>query len=430
MATTQAEKAVMSDRMNLFEMATAQFRKAAAVINLDPSVLAVLSEPQNEIVVNFPVTMDDGTIRMFRGYRIQHNNTNGPYKGGIRYHELVDLAEVKALAQWMTWKSALMGIPMGGAKGGVTLNPREHSESELRRITRRFTYALGNNIGPEYDIPAPDVGTGPREMVWMMDTYMTMYNASDRNATRGVVTGKTILQGGSLGRDKATGQGLVFCFEVWARNDGFKIPGSTFFVQGYGNVGSWAARLMQDAGSRMLAASDHTGAIGHADGIDAHDLAKHVAKTGGVKGYAKAKALDVPEFFGTKADVFIPAALECTINVETEKYIQTRYVIEGANGPTTLEAEKRLRDRGITVIPDILANSGGVTVSYFEWVQNKTSAVWDLARVDDELQKMMIRATETVLHEIKAHNLDPRTAALAVALSRIEKAHHERGIFP
>ena len=420
----------MSDRVNLFEMATSQFRKAAAAIDLDPSVVAVLSEPQNEIVVNFPVSMDDGSIRVFRGYRIQHNNTNGPYKGGIRFHQSVDLAEVKALAQWMTWKSALMGIPMGGAKGGVTLNPREFSESELRRITRRFTYALGNNIGPEYDIPAPDVGTGPREMVWMMDTYMTMYNASDRNATRGVVTGKSILQGGSLGRDKATGQGLVFCFEVWARHDGFKIPGSTFFVQGYGNVGSWAARIMQDGGSRLLAVDDHTGSIGNPDGIDAHDLAKYVAQAGGVAGYPKAKTITNAEFFGTQADIFIPAALECSVNVETEKYIKAKYVVEGANGPTTPEAEKRLRDRGITVIPDILANSGGVTVSYFEWVQNKISEVWELEQVDRELKRMMIRSTESVLEEIKKRKLDPRTAALTVALSRLEAAHKERGIFP
>lgn len=420
----------MSDHLNLFEMATAQFKKACAAMKLDPSVEAVLSEPQNEIVVNFPVNMDDGTIKMFRGYRIQHNNTNGPYKGGIRFHQSVDLAEVKALAQWMTWKSSLMGIPMGGAKGGVTLNPREYSEGELRRITRRFTYALGNNIGPEYDIPAPDVGTGPREMVWMMDTYMTMYNASDRNATRGVVTGKSILSGGSLGRDKATGQGLVFCFEVWAKHEGFKIPGSTFFVQGYGNVGSWAARIMQDGGSRMLAASDHTGAIGNDDGIDAHDLAKHVAKTGGVKGYAKAKPLADADFYGTRADVFIPAALECTINVETEKYIKAKYIVEGANGPTTPDAEKKLMERGITVIPDILANSGGVTVSYFEWVQNKISEVWELERVDAELKKMMTRSTEHVIEEMKKRGVDPRTGAMTLALSRIEAAHRERGIFP
>ncbi|HET6347918.1 MAG TPA: Glu/Leu/Phe/Val dehydrogenase [Candidatus Krumholzibacteria bacterium] len=420
----------MSDQMNLFQMASAQFKKAAAVINLDPSVEAVLSEPQNEIVVNFPVTMDNGTIRMFRGYRIQHNNTNGPYKGGIRFHESVDLAEVKALAQWMTWKSALMGIPMGGAKGGVTLNPREFSEPELRRITRRFTYALGNNIGPEYDIPAPDVGTGPREMVWIMDTYMTMYNASDRNATRGVVTGKSILQGGSLGRDKATGQGLFYCFEVWAKHDGFKIPGSTFFVQGYGNVGSWAARIMQDAGARLLAVDDHTGSISSPDGIDAHDLAAYVKAHGGVKGYPRAREISVPEFFATKADVFIPAALERSIDIENEKYITARYVVEGANGPTTLEAEQRLLARGITVIPDILANSGGVTVSYFEWVQNKISEVWELERVDMELKRMMARTTEHVLEEIKKRKVEPRIGALSLALSRIEAAHKERGIFP
>jgi glutamate dehydrogenase (NAD(P)+) len=390
----------------------------------------VLSEPQNEIVVNFPVPMDDGSIRLFRGFRIQHNNTNGPYKGGIRFHEFVNLAEVKALAEWMTWKSALMGIPMGGAKGGVTLNPREFSEGELQRITRRFTYALGNNIGPEYDIPAPDVGTGPREMVWMMDTYMTMHNASDRNATRRVVTGKSILNGGSLGRDKATGQGLVFCFDVWSQHVGFEIKGSTFFVQGYGNVGSWAARIMQDRGSRLLAVSDHTGTIGNADGIDAHDLAAYVAKNGGVKGYGRAKEISQAEFFGTKADIFIPAALECTVNKDTQGYIKARYVVEGANGPTTPEAEKAMMDRGIVVIPDILANSGGVTVSYFEWVQNKISAVWDLEQVDRELLKMMTRATEHVLEEMKTRNIDPRTAAFTLALSRIEAAHKERGIFP
>ena len=261
--------------MNLFEMASAQFSKAAEMIKLDPMVRTVLSEPQNEIIVNFPVMMDNGAYRLLKGYRIQHNNTMGPYKGGIRYHESVNLAEVKALAAWMTWKSALMQIPFGGAKGGVTLNPRTMSEAELRRVTRRFTYALGNNIGPEYDIPAPDVGTGSREMVWMMDTYMTMFNASDRNATRRVVTGKSVLNGGSLGRDKATGQGVVFCLDVWAKHLGFEIKGSTFFVQGYGNVGSFAARIMQSRGAKLLSACDHTGAIGDAGVIDADDLAAY-----------------------------------------------------------------------------------------------------------------------------------------------------------
>jgi len=416
--------------MNLFEMATAQFNKAAETIKLDPVVRTVLSEPQNEITVNFPVLLDDGTYRLFKGYRIQHNNTNGPYKGGIRYHESVNLAEVKALAAWMTWKSALMGIPFGGAKGGVTLNPRNFSEAELRRITRRFTYALGNNIGPEYDIPAPDVGTGPREMVWMMDTYMTMFNASDRNATRGVVTGKSLVNGGSIGRDKATGQGVVFCLETWAKHLGFSLKGSTFFVQGFGNVGSFAARIMQSRGAKLLSVNDHTGSIGNPEGIDANDLAAHVAKTGGVAGYAKAKQISLADFYGTKADVFIPAALECTVNLETEGYIQAKYIIEGANGPTTIEAEKNLAKRGILVIPDILANSGGVTVSYFEWVQNKNSEVWELERVDDELERHMKKAATSVIETMDKHKCEPRTAAMILAVSQIESVYKERGIFP
>jgi glutamate dehydrogenase (NAD(P)+) len=416
--------------MNLFEMATAQFNKAADAIKLGPTVRTVLSEPQNEIIVNFPVTLDDGTTRLFKGYRIQHNNTMGPYKGGIRFHESVNLAEVKALAAWMTWKSALMEIPFGGAKGGVTVNPRNFSEGELRRITRRFTHALGNNIGPEYDIPAPDVGTGAREMVWMMDTYMTMFNASDRNATRRVVTGKSLLNGGSVGRDKATGQGLVFCLDTWSKHLGFTIKGSTFFVQGYGNVGSHAARIMQEWGAKMLAASDHTGCIANPDGIDADDLADHVVKTGGVHGYKEAKEVSNADFFSTKADVFIPAALECTVNTETEGYIKAKVVIEGANGPTTLQAEKNLSNRGVTVIPDILANSGGVTVSYFEWVQNKNSEHWDLDQVDEELARQMLRSASSTIEQMEERKCAPRTAAMTLALSRLEKVYEERGIFP
>jgi glutamate dehydrogenase (NAD(P)+) len=302
--------------------------------------------------------------------------------------------------------------------------------SELQRITRRFTYALGNNIGPEYDIPAPDVGTGAREMVWMMDTYMQMFNASERNQTRRVVTGKSLINGGSMGRDKATGQGLVFCFEVWSKHVGFDIKGSTFFVQGYGNVGSNAARIMQSRGSRMLAAADHTGCVSNPDGIDADDLAAYVAEKGGVKDYPRAQGTGLKEFFSTGADIFIPAALECTVNSETEGYIKAKFVIEGANGPTTPEAEARLAARGITVIPDILANSGGVTVSYFEWVQNKNSEVWDLEKVDDELNRVMKRATRNVIDEMQARKCDPRTAAMTLSLGRLEKIYVERGIFP
>jgi len=417
-------------KLNLFEMATVQFNRAADLIGLDGWVRTILSEPQNEIIVNFPVQMDDGSFRLFKGYRIQHNNAYGPYKGGIRYHEAVNLEEVKALAAWMTWKSALMGIPFGGAKGGVTISPRNFSESELRRVTRRFTHALGNNIGPEFDIPAPDMGTGAREMVWMMDTYMLTFNASDRLATRRVVTGKTLLNGGSVGREKATGQGVVYCLEAWSEHHGIDLGGLRYMVQGYGNVGSHAARLLQQKGATLVAVSDHSGSIANPDGIDAHALADHVAAHGSIEGYAHAKPIGAEQFFSTDADLFIPAALECTINEETAPLLRVEYIAEGANGPTTLEAEKLLLGKGVHIIPDILANSGGVTVSYFEWVQNKNSEVWDLEKVDGKLRKLMRAATFQVIEEMKARGCDARTAALALALSRLERVYNERGIFP
>ncbi len=420
----------MSDKTNLYEMATRQFERAAERINLDSMVRAILSEPQNEIIVNFPVPMDDGEYRTFKGYRIQHNNVFGPFKGGIRFHEAVNLSEVKALAAWMTWKSALMGLPFGGAKGGVTINPRDFSKDEICRVTRRFTHALGNNIGPEYDIPAPDMGTGAREMVWMMDTYMTLFNASDRLSTRRVVTGKSVLSGGSVGRDKATGQGIVYCLEAWAENFGLDLDAMTFIVQGFGNVGSNVARLMQAKGARLVAVNDHSGSIANAAGIDADDLAAYVAAHHATEGYAKADAIGTEEFFAMESDLFIPAALECTINEDTAPLIKAKVIAEGANGPTTTAAERLLLDRGVHILPDILANSGGVTVSYFEWVQNKNSATWDLEKVDGKLRGLMRQATFNVIDEMKARDCDPRTAALTLALGRLEMVYKERGIFP
>lgn len=420
----------MADKLNLFEMASLQFEAGADLIKLDPMVRTILSEPQNEIIVNFPVQMDDGHYRLFKGYRIQHNNVNGPYKGGIRYHKSVNLSEVKALAAWMTWKSALMGIPFGGGKGGVTITPHEHSEAELCRVTRRFTHALGNNIGPEFDIPAPDMGTGPREMVWIMDTYMSTFNAHDRLATRRVVTGKSILNGGSVGRDKATGQGLLFCLEVFGEHHGFAVDGMTFMVQGYGNVGSHTAILLQGMGAKLVAVNDHTGSIESKEGIDAPDLAQHVRETGGVKGYTGAGETSVEGFYRTPCELFVPAALECTINSDTEHLLRVKHILEGANGPTTLKAEAALSKRGVTVIPDILANSGGVTVSYFEWVQNKNSEVWDLDRVDADLRKLMRKASARVIDESKRLNCQPRLAAMALALTRLGRIYKERGIFP
>lgn len=420
----------MTDRINLFEMAMIQFERAADAIKLSSWVRTILAEPQNEIIVNFPVRMDDGTYRRFKGYRIQHNNANGPYKGGIRYHESVNLEEVKALAAWMTWKSVLMGIPLGGAKGGVTINPREFSADELCRVTRRFTHALGNNIGPEYDIPAPDMGTSAREMVWMMDTYMTTFNASDRLATRRVVTGKSLLNGGSAGREKATGQGLVFCLEAWSEHAGFDLQGLKYMVQGFGNVGSNTARLLKQKGAMLVAVSDHSGSISNAQGIDADDLTGYVAEHGSIEGYPKAGPVSIEEFFSSEADLFVPAALECTINQDTAPLLRVKYIAEGANGPTTLEAERGLLAKGVQVIPDILANSGGVTVSYFEWVQNKNSEVWDLDTVDAKLRRIMRRATFEVIREMEQRRCDARSAALTLALSRLERIYDERGIFP
>lgn len=420
----------MSDHVNLFEMAIRQFQNAASDMGLDRMVRTILSEPQNEIIVNFPVQMDDGKYRLFKGYRIQHNNANGPYKGGVRFHETVNLDEVKALAAWMTWKSALVGIPFGGSKGGVNINPRSFSNEELCRVTRRFTYALGNNIGPELDIPAPDMGTGSREMVWMMDTFMTTFSASDRLSTRRVVTGKSVLNGGSLGRDKATGQGLVFCFQTWAEKRGISITGLPFMIQGYGNVGSHAARILQDAGAKLIAVNDHTGSVQDTAGIDAHELARHTARSGGVAGYGSARACSYEEFLTTEADVFVPAALQCTINEDTAPLLKIKHIVEGANGPTTLKAEKLLAERGVEIIPDILANSGGVTVSYFEWIQNKNSETWDLEQVDRKLLRLMRKATNAVIEEGEQRKCTLRRAALTLALGRLQQVYKERGIFP
>ncbi len=419
-----------SDNLNLFEISLLQFNRAAERINLDKKVWGLLSEPQNEIIVNFPVQLSDGKYHMFRGYRIQHNNVMGPYKGGIRFHHTVNLEEVKALAQWMTWKSALMGIPFGGGKGGVTINPREHTVEDLMRVTRRFTHALGNNIGPEYDIPAPDMGTSGREMVWMMDTYMATFNASDRLATRRIVTGKTVINGGSLGRDKATGQGMAFALEAWGKERGFPVKGMKFATQGFGNVGSFASIILHSMGATLMSASDHTGSIGNPDGIVAHDLAEYVKVNGGVAGYPHAKEISLEDFYASDVDVFVPAAIEKTINVDTEHHIKAKYILEGANGPTTPEAEERLKARGIEIIPDILANSGGVTVSYFEWVQNKNSEIWRLEQVDEELKLKMNDAVQAVFQEMKHLKVDARTAAMTLALGRIEKVYNERGIFP
>jgi glutamate dehydrogenase (NAD(P)+) len=367
---------------------------------------------------------------MFKGYRVQHSNILGPYKGGIRYHEQVSLDEVKALASWMTYKCALHDIPFGGGKGGIKFMPRQHSQAELERITRRFTHALGANIGPEYDIPAPDVGTNGQIMVWMMDTYMNVVGFTDKNANRRVVTGKTLVSGGSLGRESATGQGIVHCIAEWARDRRFDLNGATYTVQGYGNVGSNAAKILARTGASLVAVGDWKGYIANADGINPFKLADHVHKTGSVVGYPGTRSITRPEFFAATADIFIPAALEMEIGVEEAKALNVKLIVEGANGPTETAAEPILYDKGIALIPDILANSGGVVVSYYEWLQNKRSERWDLEEVEERLAKRMKRTYLNVSEYAATKKCDWRVAAMAIAIERIGRAYAERGIFP
>ncbi len=420
----------MGHKRTVYDNVTEQYNKAADLMGLQPDIRCILSMTTNEIVVNFPVKMDDGHVEMFTGYRVQHNAALGPYKGGLRYHPSVEIDEVRALASWMTWKTAVAHLPLGGAKGGIRLDPALYSASELERITRRFTFALGSNIGPEYDIPAPDVNTNAQIMAWILDTYLSMMPPHERQASAHVVTGKPIESGGSEGRDKATGQGVVYCIEMWAEDHGVDLSQVTYLVQGYGNVGSWAARLMAAQGARLLATEDATGAIANPAGIDAADLAAYAADHGGIAGYPGATPIDHEAFLATRADIFIPAALENQITGETAPLLDVRLIAEGANGPTDPDGDRVLIANGVEMLPDILCNAGGVIVSYFEWLQNKRSEFWDLTEVDARLHKIMAQAYARVRQTASRYETDWRTAAYIVALSRLERTYKERGIFP
>ncbi len=420
----------MAEKPSLYENVTKQVDKAAKMMGLDPDIHQILSKPTNEIVVNFPVKLADGRIEMFTGYRIQHNNALGPYKGGLRYHPAVNRDEVRALAAWMTWKTAIANLPYGGAKGGIQFDPKQYSNEDLERITRRFTFALGENIGPEYDIPAPDVNTNAQIMAWIVDTFVSMQAPHQRQANFHVVTGKPIESGGSVGRDKATGQGVVFLIERWAKDNHFDLSQSSYFVQGYGNVGSWAARLMKEHGANLLAVEDASGAIYNAQGIDPDELLAHTRKNNGVSGYPGAEAVDHETFLATEADIFIPAALESQLTAETAPLVKARLVAEGANGPTTPEGDAVLMEAGIDLLPDVLCNAGGVIVSYFEWLQNKRAEFWDLEEVDAKLHKLLMSAYRRVRDTAEEYGTDWRTAAYIVALKRLRMVYKNRGIFP
>jgi glutamate dehydrogenase (NAD(P)+) len=407
-----------------------QLDRAADLVQLPEHVRMILSQPKNEIIVNFPVRMDDGSYRLFKGYRIQHNNLLGPYKGGLRFHEDTRLDDMKALAMNMTFKCALMDIPFGGGKGGVKCDTHALSRDELMRITRRFTHALGSNIGPEYDIPAPDIGTDAQVMVWIMDTYMNTAGYTERSAQQRVVTGKTVECGGSLGREKATGQGLVHCLTEWAADNDFALEGKTALVQGYGKVGAHAAAILSKLGVSVVGVGDYTGYRVNPEGFNAHRLADYVKKNGSIKDYDSGDPCTRAEFFAARADIMIPAALHNQIGEAEARALQARVILEGANGPVMDEAEGVLRERGIDVIPDILANAGGVTVSYYEWVQNGRQESWDLEEVDERLERAMKRTYRRVVEFARERDCTLREAAYAMALRRLGAVYKQRLIFP
>jgi len=411
-----------------FLLAQRQFDAAADQMGLDVDVRRILSRPMNELVVHFPVRMDDGHVEMFTGYRVQHNNALGPFKGGLRFHADLALDEVRVLAAWMTWKCAIARIPFGGAKGGIQLDPTRYTKSELERVTRRFCYALGPNIGPDYDIPAPDVNTDGQIMAWILDTYLSTMPPHERQRGMAVVTGKPVDSGGSQGREKATGQGVVFLIERWAAEHGMDLSNCTFIVQGYGNVGSWAARLLARHGAKLVAVEDASGAIRDSKGIDAERLVEYVKRHRGVAGYGP--AISHVAFFGTPADILIPAAMAHQLTAATAPLVDVTLVAEGANGPTNPEADAILAARGIHVIPDVLCNAGGVIVSYFEWLQNRQGDYWDLAEVDRKLHAKITAAYDRVQAAARERALDWRTAAYIVALNHLEAVYKERGIFP
>jgi len=419
--------ATKAENLNPWQVALSQLDRVAKKMNLDPNVLEVLSHPKRELHVSIPIRMDDGKIKTFKGYRVQHNLGRGPAKGGIRYHPDVSIDEVKALAMWMTWKCAVVGIPYGGAKGGVICNPKELSQGELERITRRFTSEISVIIGPEKDIPAPDVYTNPQTMAWIMDTYSMIKGYS----VPGVVTGKPIEIGGSYGRNEATARGCMFTIQKAAEELGWGcLKGKTVAVQGFGNAGSIAARLLEGEGCKVVAVTDSKGGIYNEAGLDIKSVIKHKEETGSVTGFKNSKPMPNEEVLTLAVDVLVPAALENVITRENAAKVKAKIVAEAANGPTTPEADDILFKNGVMVIPDILANAGGVTVSYFEWVQDLQAHFWTEEEVNNRLKQIMYRSFADVLNIHKEYKCDMRTAAYILAVGRVAKAINLRSIWP
>jgi len=416
-----------TEDLNPFRIAMRQFDTAAEKCGLDPGLREVLRRPRRALSLSLPVKMDDGSTRVFDGFRVQHNSARGPCKGGIRYHPDVTFDEVKALASWMTWKCAIVNIPFGGAKGGIVCDTHKMSKGELERLTRRYAYEISPIIGPDKDIPAPDVYTDSQIMAWIMDTYSMTHGSS----APGVVTGKPTFLGGSFGRNEATARGCLFVIRSACEVLGIKLNGATVAIEGFGNAGSIAAQLLAQNGATVIAVSDSQGGILNRAGLNVSELLAHKAKTGSVTGFHNSNPISSDALLELQCDILIPAALENQITLENVDRIQARIVAEAANGPTTPDADAVLHQKGgVMVIPDILANAGGVTVSYFEWVQDLQELFWDEDDVNRRLERVMVKAFSDVHSTAKKHNVDMRTGAYIVGIERVATAMSTRGIWP
>jgi len=417
----------MAGKANPFEEMKKMVDKAGKTLGLEQGTIEVLKSPKRELTVNFPVKMDNGTIRVFTGYRVQHNEARGPFKGGIRYHPQVDIDEVRALSSWMTWKTATVDIPYGGAKGGIICDPKKMSVGEIERMTRRYASEILIIIGPEKDIPAPDVNTSGREMAWIMDTY----SMQKGYVVPGVITGKPRELGGSLGRPEATSRGLVFTVREAAKKIGMNLKGATVAIQGYGNVGAFAHKLIErDFGSKVIAVTDSKGGIINEKGLKYDEVWAHKVKTGSVIGFPGSKPISNEEILELKVDVLLPCALENVITKDNAAKIKAKILGEGANGPTTFEADAIMWKNGVLVLPDILANAGGVTVSYFEWVQNNYNYYWTEKEVNDRLDQKITAAFHDVWDMHEKHKCNMRDAAYLVAVKRVADATKLRGFYP
>lgn len=418
--------AKVSEDLNPFRIARRQFDTAADKLKLDPGLRDVLRTPRRALSLSLPIKMDDGTIKVFQGFRVQHNNARGPCKGGIRYHPNVSFDEVQALASWMTWKCATVNIPFGGAKGGIICDPHGLSKTELERLTRRYAYEISDFIGPDRDIPAPDVYTDAQVMAWIMDTY----SMTRGHSVPGVVTGKPTFLGGSLGRHEATARGCVYVIRCACEVRKIDHKSATAAIQGFGNAGSIAAELLARVGMKVIAVSDSRGGIMNPKGLDIAKVLAHKKKTGSVINFAGAKSIASEDVLELDCDVLIPAALENQITLANAHRVKAKIVAEAANGPTTPGADRILHDRGVLVIPDILANAGGVTVSYFEWVQDLQELFWDMEEVNRKLDIIMGKAFADVHSTSQEYRVDMRTGAYILAIDRVAKATTSRGIWP